>query len=267
MQTLSVKIAQVAFALHVESPSLHQALAQAWKDFVTDAPADIDLHLRSTALEPYVGVRVMPEVRVEKDGSYRIDTHSDWRAKISSDGTRAEVESGDERFPVETVVKLLLARRLLEQGGLLFHGVGLKSVNEGALFVAHSGEGKSTLGTWSTRAGLERLADELVAVIPGADCPTLHGTPWNVGLPLQAQLRILGTLAWSEEPRLESAKASQLAPKLLSNTLLFDASPVGRARVFLAAGELLDAVTCVTLYFAPDVSVGKTLREALASFT
>ncbi|MBX7114872.1 MAG: hypothetical protein K1X64_11150 [Myxococcaceae bacterium] len=267
MQTLSFKIAQCVFGLHLPSQSLRDIFSSAWNAFASTETPEVNVHVQLTRSSTQVGLREMPQVRAEKDGSFGIET-ADVTATISADGTRADVDGSGDRFPVESVVKLLLARRLLAQGGLLVHGVGVAAKENAALFVADSGEGKSTLGEHSTRGGLTRLADELVAVLPDAGQGVkVMGTPWNVGVPLSARLCLLGTLGWSAAPYLEPAPSALLAPKLLSNSLLFDASPAGRARVFQAASELLNAVTCVKLYFAPDASVAATLRETLASFS
>ena len=265
VQTLSVKIAQCVFGLNIQSKAIHEVLSSAWRAFVTAETPEVDIRVTLSRSSVQTGPREMPQPRLDKSGNYRIET-GDLQAVIAADGRSAEVEGSSDRFPIESVVKLVLARRLLEKGGLLVHGIGLAAGENGALFVADSGEGKSTLGEWSVKGGLTRLADELVAVIPHNGGFELHGTPWNIGQPTSTALRLLGTLGWSGEPRFDTASSSLLAPKLLSNTLLFDTSPVGRARVFQASSELLNAVTCVKLYFAPDVSVAGCLSDELTSF-
>ncbi len=267
MQSLTFKIAQCVVGLHLQSQVLHDIFSSAWSAFASSETPDVNVHMKLSRANIGTGPRTMPEVRMEKDGSFRIET-ADIDATISADGTRADVDGSSDRFPVESVVKLILARRLLSQGGLLVHGVGVAANENAALFVADSGEGKSTLGEHVTRGGLTRLADELVAVLPeGEEGVRVMGTPWNVGVPASARLCLLGTLGWSAAPYLEPAPSALLAPKLLSNSLLFDASPAGRTRVFQAASELLNAVSCVKLHFAPDPSVATTLRETLASFS
>ena len=164
MQSLTFKIAQCVFGIHLRSQALHDIFSSAWSAFASTETPDVNVHVTLSRASVVKGPRTMPEVRMEKDGSFRIET-ADIDATISADGTRADVDGSSDRFPVESVVKLILARRLLAQGGLLVHGVGVAAKENAALFVAESGEGKSTLGEDVTRGGLTHLAVELVGAL------------------------------------------------------------------------------------------------------
>lgn len=166
-------------------------------------------------------------------------------------GNSAEVTGADERFGVESVLKVLLARRLLQRGALLVHGVALSDGAACAVLLGESGAGKSTLGALGAAAGLQRLADELVVL--DAD-GRAHGTPWNVGLNAHARVALLGTLGWADRCRLEPIPAAEFLPLLLSNTLLPDETPAVRAEVFQRAAGLLAARSPERFYFPPDGS-------------
>jgi hypothetical protein len=164
-------------------------------------------------------------------------------------GATAEVFGADERFGLDSVMKVLLARALLARGGVLVHAVAL----EGAVLLGESGAGKSTLG----RLGGDRLlSDELVAIIDGR----AWGTPWNTGVARSAPLTLLGTLGWADAPRLEPVSAADFLPLMLSNTLLPDETAASRAAVFDAISKLLQAHPPQRFFFPPDARAVDFLR-------
>lgn len=234
-----------------------EAIARAWAGFAVDGDAEAEVALEVDPSRPRAEAPVaMPEVRSE-GGRVTVEAAS-FRAEIS--GRSARVWGADERFGVESALKVLLAARLAEAGGLLVHGVALAWRGRAALFTGPSGAGKSTLAALGKRAGLEVLADELVAVRPGW---RVEGTPWNEGVAGSAALAGVGTLAWAEAARLERAPAAAVVRVLAGNVLLPDPGAEGKARAFRAQAALMNAVQPWTLWFAKDGDVGDVLREAL----
>lgn len=253
---LRLTIASERFELHLPDGPLADALTQAYRAFLADSGEGPSQLLRFTpdgrAAPP--GVRQMPVVR----GRHVVG--AGFQAELGIDG--AHVIGADERFGVESVLKLLLARALLRRGAILVHGVALGDGEACAVLLGESGAGKSTLGALGAGAGLVRLADELVALdVDGS----AQGTPWNIGRAQTARLRLLGTLGWSEACRLEPLSAVDFLPLLLSNTLLSDDSPATRAAVFQLASGLLARHPPERFYFPPDASAPAFLRAALLS--
>jgi hypothetical protein len=237
-----------------------EALSRAWAGFAAPkdgSGADAEIELEVDPSRPRAEAPVaMPEVRAEA-GQIQVEAAS-FQAEIH--GRSARVRGADERFGVESALKVLLASRLAEAGGLLVHGVALAWEGRAVLFTGPSGTGKSTLAALGRRAGLEVPADELVAVWPGW---RVEGTPWNEGVARSAALAGVGTLAWAEAARLERAPAANVVRVLAGNVLLPDPGPEGKARAFRAQAALVNAVPSWTLWFAKDGDVGDALREAL----
>jgi hypothetical protein len=181
---------------------------------------------------------------------------------VSEDGRRARV-TGSGSFPVETVLKVMLAGELARRGGLLVHGVAVEHLGRAALLVGHSGAGKSTLGALWTASGGTVLADELVAVWPHGEGWRAAGTPWNTGVPREASLRAVGTLAWDVGSRWEPVPAGEVARVLLLNALLPESSARGRGHLMAASGRLLSSVETARLVFARDASAAEVLRARL----
>ncbi|WP_426752165.1 hypothetical protein [Myxococcus sp. Y35] len=236
--------------------------------FVVPAHAVGDVVARLRAVPPAEArpeppVRTLPHTLARADGALGL-AGEDYDATLSADGLQAQVV-GQGRFPVETALKVMLARALARRGGLLVHGVAVAHQGRAALFTGHSGAGKSTLGTLWASAGGQVLSDELVAVWPEAELGwRVAGTPWNVGLPVEARLVAVGTLAWAASSRWESQPAGEVGRLLLLNALLPEATPSGRGGLLASAGRLLTEVAPVRLTFARDASVASVLQGALA---
>jgi hypothetical protein len=107
------------------------------------------------------------------------------------------------------------------------------------------------------------LADELVAVWPHGEGWRAAGTPWNTGVPREASLRAVGTLAWDVGSRWEPVPAGEVARVLLLNALLPESSARGRGHLMAASGRLLSSVETARLVFARDSSVARVLRARL----
>jgi hypothetical protein len=237
-----------------------ESIGRAWAAFAVDRPAEVELVVEGDPVRPPApSPPVMPEVRAGDDGTIAVEGPS-FRAEIDPHRVVARVRGADERFGVESALKVLLAARLAWAGGLLVHGVALASGGRAGLFTGPSGAGKSTLAGLGRRAGLSVLADELVAVWPGW---RVEGTPWNEGLRDGAALVGVGTLAWSDAAKLERSSASGVLRVLASNVLLPDPGPAGKATAFHAEAALMNGVRSWTLSFALEGDVGAALREAL----
>lgn len=237
-----------------------EAIGRAWAGFAVDGPVEVEVAMEVDPERPRApSPPAMPEVRAREDGAVLVEGAS-FRAEIDPHRVVARVRGADERFGLESALKVLLAARLAWAGGLLVHGVALVVGGRAGLFTGPSGAGKSTLAGLGRRAGLSVLADELVAVWPGW---RVEGTPWNEGRPERAALVGVGTLSWSSAARLERPPAASVLRVLASNVLLPDPGPAGKAAAFHAQAALMNGVQSWTLSFAQDGDVGEVLREAL----
>ncbi|MCP3142187.1 hypothetical protein [Pyxidicoccus xibeiensis] len=292
---LCVRIAGWTVAVETTDAGLRDSLRRMFSRFMVSVAPGSEAVARLEVIAPQVprpapDVRELPRVQRAPEGGLRLEGE-DYSATLSAEGLRATVV-GQGRFPVETVLKVMLATELARRGGLLVHGVALAHQGHAALFVGHSGAGKSTLGGLWAGAGETLLSDELVAVWPegtsgpGASAASRNpatassavsttrgftwraaGTPWNVGLPVEASLVAVGTLAWDTGSRWESQSAGEVGRMLLLNALLPEASATGRGGLLAAAGRMLSEVPPVRLVFARDASAAQVVRDALEAAT
>lgn len=265
---LRVTLAGWTVALDVEDGALAATLRRVFGAFVAP-PAEASLDARLVLRPPATSrappaVRELPRLEPGAEGTLRVEGE-DYAAVISSDRSQAEV-TGAGRFPVETVLKVMLASALAKRGGLLIHGVGLARGERAALFVGASGAGKSTLGALWREAGGTVLADELVAAWPEAGGGwRAAGTPWNVlSSPAEAALVAVGTLAWDAASRWEAQGAGEVARVLLLNALLPEPTTSGRGALVGSAGRLLSSVETARLVFARDASAAAVVGARLA---
>ncbi|MFP2956570.1 hypothetical protein ACLEPN_01745 [Myxococcus sp. 1LA] len=266
---LCLRIAGWTGVVEVADAGLRDSLRRMFSRFVVSHPVEGGEVARLLAEAPSVArpapaVRELPRVLRAQDGSLSL-AGEDYDATLSADGLQARVE-GQGRFPVEAVLKVMLARALARRGGLLVHGVAVAHRGRAALFTGHSGAGKSTLGALWAQAGGEVLSDELVAVWPEPGLGwRAAGTPWNVGQATEARLCVVGTLAWDGVSRWESQAAGDVGRMLLLNALLPETTPAGRGGLLAAAGRLLSEVAPVRLVFARDASAASVIQGALAN--
>ncbi|QSQ15553.1 hypothetical protein [Myxococcus landrumensis] len=260
--------------LQVPDSRVQALLRQSLVEFITPRPPP---GVRASVLEVVVPSVVRPEPATREiprpwraeDGALVLEGE-DYSARLDADGSRGEVV-GAGRFPVEVVLRVMLAAELRRRGGLLVHGVALMHGEEAALFTGHSGAGKSTLGGLWTDAGEALLSDELVAVWPedpSGQAPRpwrVAGTPWNVGFPREARLRAVGILGWDSASRWEQQGAGEVGRVLVQNVLLCESSGAGRSAMLASAGRLLSEVEPARLVFARDSSAVAVVRTALGA--
>lgn len=77
--------------------------------------------------------------------------------------------NGGPTFPgvFENLLRIVVAYRLLETGGVVLHSAGVVRNGAAFLFLGRSGAGKTTVARLSLAAGAEVLSDDLNALCPG----------------------------------------------------------------------------------------------------
>jgi hypothetical protein len=92
----------------------------------------------------------------------------DWRPALG--GILWTPEDGGALFPgiFENFLRVLVAYRLLELGGVILHSAGVVRGGGAYLFLGRSGAGKSTVARLSLDRGAEVLSDDLNALLPAA---------------------------------------------------------------------------------------------------
>lgn len=80
---------------------------------------------------------------------------------------------------LENFLRILLAYRVVEQGGVLLHSVGVVHHDRAFLFSGHSNAGKTTLACKAEEAGVRVLSDDMNLVIPRQRAYRAHKVPFT----------------------------------------------------------------------------------------
>jgi hypothetical protein len=169
----------------------------------------------------------------------------------------------------ENFLRVVVAYRLVEVGGLVVHCAGVVDGGAAYLFLGRSGAGKTTLSRLSEAAGRTVLSDDLNALLPaaGASRPRVEKLPFtgDVGdrrrgappFPLAALLR-LEKAVLQENAALQEAPENTLRPlskagaaaQLLACAPFVNVDPHRRERVASIAAELAGAAPAGVLAFS-----------------
>lgn len=259
MSTRTYRVGPLALELSLPDGALENELDLAWGSFrgvPQGQPVKLSVTLRDGA--PAGLTRAMPRPVALPSGE-SVLAGDGWQARISADGLSVALEQPSARQPLETTVKILLARALSKSGGMLLHGAAVAHGGGAAVFAATDGSGKTTLAQMAALGGLSVLADGLVAVFPISGEWWAYGTPWNVGAAWGAPLKTLGTLEWGPSPRVEKSAPGAVRAALEKCALLPDDEAATRAALVAAADQALGKVLAVKLAFAPDARVAQEL--------
>ena len=265
MEPQLFRIAGLLFSIQVDDERVLEASTRNWRAFRSEA-AEVrsSVAVRVDQRAPFRGlVRELVQAVRSASGGWNANGE-DFSALVSPDRRRATMVQAADPYPPTMVVKLLIALELINANGLLCHGVGFSHDRHGALFVGESGAGKSTLGELTSAGGLFRHSDELVAARLTDQGAEIEGTPWNIGQPGKAVLKMIGLLAHGPEHRIDDIPASEVLRVLFQNSLVPDSEPSTRHRMFAIASQLLSRVRTVRLTFAKDVGVADVLRRELS---
>ncbi len=158
----------------------------------------------------------------------------------------------------ENFLRVVVAYRLVEVGGLVVHCAGVVDGDAAYLFLGRSGAGKTTLSRLSEAAGRTVLSDDLNALLPaaGASRPRVEKLPFtgDVGdrrrgappFPLAALLR----LEKAPENTLRPLSKAGAAAQLLACAPFVNVDPHRRERVASIAAELAAAAPAGVLAFS-----------------
>lgn len=178
---------------------------------------------------------------------------------------RGRFRVGESPNSLEALVRIGVSVTAPRLGGLVFHASAVRARGGAALLAGKSGAGKSTIAALLAGvSGFERLADELVIAMPGADQGwDLHVPPFLGGVALphgaRAPLAELHVLVQAQHHRRTPLSRTEAVRALLPHVLVYVAEPETAARALAASAALAAAVPCYRLEFAKDPGVARVL--------
>jgi hypothetical protein len=178
---------------------------------------------------------------------------------------RGRFRVGESPNSLEALVRIGVSVTAPRRGGLVLHASAVRARGGAAVLAGKSGAGKSTIAALLAGvSGFERLADELVVVMPGADQGwEVHVPPFlgGVALPFGARARLaeLHVLVQAPQHRRTALSRAEAVRALLPHVLVYVAEPETAALALAAGAELAAAVPCHRLEFAKDPGVARVL--------
>jgi hypothetical protein len=169
-------------------------------------------------------------------------------------------ERGSEAFhgAFENFLRILIAYRLLERGGVLLHSAALVTGTEASVLVGRSGHGKTTLSNMALHAGKRVLSDDLNAVVIGGDSLWAIWVPFHgdAASPFQrppsVPVQAFYTLEKSCRNEVSFEPKTQTLAHLLSCSPYVNLDPYRYDRLIESLNRMCDLVRCYRLKFRKD---------------
>ncbi|MEE8408577.1 MAG: hypothetical protein V3T05_03135 [Myxococcota bacterium] len=161
---------------------------------------------------------------------------------------------------IDAVVRLLLARELLESGALLIHASAVVTADgRGVAFVGPSGSGKTTIA--ETLPGIV-AGDEAVIVSEQSGTVMVTGTPYWNGRPITAPLDAMLFISRGGEPAWRAVSPSRAAAKLFAACGPLPCSASERA--LAVSARLVDHIpSCADVTLASKADIRQWLAPRL----
>ncbi len=235
----------------------------AWSDF---------LPLEQIVFEPLIEVDYQPlSVRlVGYPWMARIGWSAGWSGAL---WTPCE-EGAAFRDLIENYFRILVAYRLLHQGGLLVHSAAVVEQGEAYLFPGASGNGKSTLSRLSLAQGLTVLSDDSNALLPLSATATPETDGFAVSaLPFGGDLRQrrppgarfplqrIAALTKGHNPSCTPLSRSQAVALLVGCAPFVNGDPHRLGQVFAVAEALVAQTATCRLTFSLDQDFWPVLTQ------
>jgi hypothetical protein len=169
-------------------------------------------------------------------------------------------ERGSEAFhgAFENFLRILIAYRLLERGGVLLHSATLMTDTGASLFIGRSGQGKSTLSTMALHAGKRVLSDDLNAVVIQGGFPWVIWVPFHGDVaspfqrPLSIPLQTFYTLEKSCGNEVSLEPKTQMLAHLISCSPYVNLDPYRYDRLIENLDPICSRARCCRLKFRKD---------------
>ena len=265
----TLAIADTAISLTCEPAGLGRAVAERYRDFVTDRPAA--LHLRVDYAGQERAHAMLDQGMCFVNGLLRFDAPG-YVGTIDERAGTGHL-SISSRQPVEEVdyfLRVAAALLIFRLGGFMFHAAGIVRDGRAYLYFGYSGSGKTTVSRLSHALGDTILNDDLLFLTPNAGGWTVHSSPfWN---PTQVKPNGLDTAPLAGLFRLVQAKTvftvpmqpGQAVAELVASVPVLGLDP-GRTLAILARCQRLSReVPIHHLHFLPDASFWPVVLAATA---
>lgn len=265
----NLRIAGVPIQLRSDHSVFWRQIEQRYGNFFCesgDSEAEVvDHHVERNPKIPF-SPTAWSGVDVLRDGDVttiaRGNARGEWRrskrtCRILQDAIDYERDIVYRDYGCDTVIRVILAARALERGGLFVHSAGVERAGKGYLFVGESGAGKSTLAKASA-ASTRILSDDLTFVDGSAE-PALQGTPFFgdlgiSGVNQSTPLTAIYFLHKAAENEIKAISTREAVGRMIPQVGLFAPEANDWQRALDRIHEICSVVPTAELHFLPDDS-------------
>jgi hypothetical protein len=243
-------IAGIACRVECGDDIFADLLASRYAEFATDAPPRLSLRVEVTAPPPEeVALRWSgPFARIRGPlGTLEIEGAS-FSGAFEERSGRGWIVQPPDPAPLETFLTAIYAGALLREGGFLLHAAALRAPEGARVFFGPSESGKTTV---AELIGDGVITDEITAIRYQGGRFRVSSVPWR-GSPLSAELSGLFRLRKAGATAFTRLTSVAAVRQLLTCVFFSRADGAEIARFLEIAGELVTAVPCHDLSFAPD---------------
>lgn len=261
---LKVEIAEICCQIECSDHFLANLLNYRYEGFFSDKDpvVSIEVEVDNSSMlggEPPLAIRD-PGARISFKKNQIIMEGLDFRGVFDSKTHKGHICIPPLIHPFDWFLRLIYSQYLIKQGGFFLHAAAISKEDKGYVFFGPSGSGKSTVASLSPESC---LSDELVIINPVEGCYQVFGTPFWAGENASVPLQGLFALRKSHQVSLTPLLSAQAVAELLSNIEFGLHTPKLTEELFLATGDVVEAVSCFAMHFLPDNSFWNNIEEAL----
>jgi hypothetical protein len=278
-KSISIEIAGVCITIDSEDGLDDWDVDAAYRPFVCDRPANIQLRMLSGNPAISGSAQVFdssPIWTLHREGdttAFKIFDHLNDQKRILV--LDPDIRAAKLYFPnpdsdfvnpfYGPTIELLLIQYLAQGRGMIVHACGIDDQGRGMLFVGESGAGKSTLSNiWYQTNGGAVFSDDRIILRKKDGAYWMYGTPWHGEArfvsPRSARLAHIFFLQHDQYNAVRPLNRADTVVEFLKASFppFWDTEGVEFAMAFLS--DLTEAMPCRALSFKPDVSVVDFIR-------
>ena len=244
------EVAGIPCALECGEGVLASLLTPAYAGFSTAAPPRLTLRVEVGPPPPEDVARAWspPFARIRGgNGTLEIEG-AGFRGAFDEQSGRGWIVQPPEAAPLETFLTAIYAGVLLREGGFLLHAAALRAPEGARVFFGPSGSGKTTV---AELIGEGVITDEITAIRFEGGRFRVSSVPWR-GSRLEADLAGVFRLRKARGTGFARLQPVEAVRQLLTCVFFSRADGAEIARFLEIAGELVTAVPCYDMHFAPD---------------
>lgn len=269
-EEIKLEVAGISTALKLNDESLFYRLDEAYQEFKTDKPADINIEIRLTesriALEAVLSGQESLPFGISFSNDKMIIASEDFTGYLDLTSHKAEVVI-NSLWPLESLGNFLRnihSFLITRNNGLILHASCVVREGMAYIFFGPSGSGKSTVARLS--APYTILSDDMVVIKRTNGSFKVFGTPYwpdtkvNRGIKESFEIKGLFKLIKDKEVYLERITRPQAVAEVLSVPNVPDKFQVMKPLLERVCG-LIEHIPCYGMHFLPESSFWQCIEE------